>query len=112
LWIALFIAIIFGVANTVELLFIDFIHVNPHRPQSNALFMMKVNAPIVSAIAALGALLVFTLPQFFQTEIIGGLRRRFGEHARFAVWPALPLTAILTWYCYDYLTPTIADFYG
>ena len=111
LWIALLIAIIFGVANIVELLFIDFIHGNPHRSQANALFMMKAQTPIFSAIAALGALLVLTLPQIFQAQLIGDLIRRFGERARFAVWPALPLTAVLTWYCYDYLTPTIADFY-
>ena len=112
LWIVLFIAIIFGVANIVELLFVDFIHGNPHRSQENALFMMTHFTPTFGAIAAVGALLVFTLPQIFQAQLVGDLTRRFGERARFAVWPALPLTAVLTWYCYDYLTPTISDFYA
>jgi hypothetical protein len=111
LWIALFIAVIFGVANMVELVFVDFIHGNPHRPQSNAVFMMAAYTPMLGVIAIIGSLLVFTLPQVFQVQLIGALVRRFGERARFAALFALPFTAVLTWYCYDYLTPTITDGY-
>jgi hypothetical protein len=106
LWLALFAAIALGVTNLVELTLIDFVHGNPHRPQSNAVVMMVVFTPVFGIAAAIGTLLVFTLPQLFQVALIVNLGRMFGDRARFASLLVLPLTAILTWYCYDYLTPT------
>ena len=85
---------------------LDFVHGNPHRPQANAVFMMAVYTPIFGIVAVIGTFLVFTLPQFFQAALIVTLGRIFGDRARFAALLALPLTAILTWYSYDYLTPT------
>ena len=35
--------------------------------------------------------------------------RRFGRLAPFAIILALPVTTLLAWYCYEYLTP---DFGG
>jgi hypothetical protein len=106
LWIALFFAVAIGAMNVVQLVILDFIHGNPHRSQSNALFMMTVFTPLFGVIVAIGALLVFALPQIFQALLVGILKRAFGDRARFAVLLALPLTAVLTWYCFDYLTPT------
>ena len=112
LWLALFMALMSAETNIVSLLLIDFVHGNPHRSQENALFMMKAYTPLFGAIAYIGTLLVFTLPQLFQAEMVGVLDRIFGDRARFAVLPALPLTAVLTWYCYDYLTPSNLGFAG
>jgi hypothetical protein len=106
LWVALFIAIAIGVMNVAELTLIDFVHGNPHRPQSNALFMMAVFTPIFGIIGAIGTFLIFTVPQLFQAALIVTLSQIFGDRARFAALLALPLTAILTWYSYDFLTPT------
>lgn len=106
LWVALFIAIAIGVMNVAELTLIDFVHGNPHRPQSNALFMMAVFTPIFGMIGAIGTFLIFTVPQLFQAALIVILSRIFDDRARFAALLAPPLTAILTWYSYDYLTPT------
>jgi hypothetical protein len=106
LWVALIIAAMLGVSTVAELVIVDFIHGNPHRPQSNALAMMAEFPPLLGVIAAIGTLLVFGLPQVFQAWLVGVLERKFGGRARLAVLPALPLTAVLTWYCYDYLTPT------
>jgi hypothetical protein len=112
LWLALFMALISAETNIVELLFVDFVHGNPHRSQENALFMMAAYTPLFAFIAVIGTFLVFTLPQFFQAELIGALEQVFGDRARFAAWLALPLTAVLTWYCYDYLTPSNLCFAG
>jgi hypothetical protein len=112
IWLALLMALINAEANIVELLFVDFVHGNPHRSQENAIFMMKFYTPLFAFIALIGTFLVFTLPQFFQAELVRALERPFGERARFAVWPALPLTAVLAWYCYDYLTPSNLCFAG
>jgi hypothetical protein len=112
LWIALFMALMCVETNIVELLFIDFVHGNPHRTQDNAIVMMKAYTPVAGLVAFIGTFLVFTLPQFFQAEMIGALDRICGDRARFAALPALPLTAVLTWYCYDYLTPSNLCFAG
>jgi hypothetical protein len=87
-------------------------HVNPLRTQENAIFMMESDTPWFGIITFIGTLLVFTLPQFFQAEVISALEQIFGDRARFAALLALPLTAVLTWYCYDYLTPSNVCFGG
>lgn len=112
LWIALLTALISAERNIVELVLTDFVHGNPHRTQGNAISMMKAFTPVAGIIAFIGTFLVFTLPQFFQAEVVGALDQIFGDRARFAVWPALPLTAVLTWYCSDYLTPSNLCFAG
>jgi hypothetical protein len=109
LWVALFTALACGVMNIAELWFIDFVHGNPHRTQENAKEMMLGHTPIFGFAGLIGAFLVFTLPQFFQAELIRILDHIFGNRARFAALAALPLTAVLTWYCYEYLTPTGTD---
>jgi hypothetical protein len=112
LWIALLTALMSAERSIVELVFTDFVHGNPHRTQDNAISMMKAFTPWAGVIAFMGTFLVFTLPQLFQAEVVGALDRISGDRARFAVWPALPLTAVLTWYCYDYLTPSNLCFAG
>src|ERR1700743_1624802 len=111
LCVALTIAVMLGVSIIVELVVFDFVHGNPHRPLSNALEMMAEFPPLLGTIAAIGTFLVFGLPQVFQARLAGVLERKFGDRARFAVLLALPVTAALTWYCYDYLTLTITDGY-
>jgi hypothetical protein len=106
LWIAILIALTIMVLFTVELIFVDFIHGNPHRTRDVVISMMLVQTPLFGVIAVIGALLVFTLPQFFQAALIGILNEILGSSARSAALAALPLAAVLTWYCYDYLTPS------
>jgi len=112
LWIALLMALISAEANIVELLLTDFVHGNPHRTKDNAISMMKAFAPVFGIVTMIGTFLVFTLPQFFQAEVVVVFDRLCGDRARFAALPALPLTAVLTWYCYDYLTPSNLCFAG
>jgi hypothetical protein len=112
LWITLLIVIVQAVRFNVEILFVDFIHGNPHRPQSNALFMMEIYTPIFAILNVVGCCLVLALPQCFQAVLVQSLQPTYGDKARFAVFPALPATAVLTWYCYDYLTPSNIGFAG
>jgi hypothetical protein len=111
LWVALIIAVMLGVSIIVHLVIFDFVHGNPHRPQSNALAMMAEFPLMFGLFAVIGTLLVFGPSQVFQAGLVGILERKFGGRARFAILLALPVTAVLTWYCYDYLTPTITDGY-
>jgi hypothetical protein len=109
LWVALFMAIAVATSFTVHFVFVDVIHGNPYRALADVLVMMLVALPIFCVIAIIATFLVFALPQLFQAALtvvsIGILARQ----ARFAGLLALPLTAVATWYCYDYLTPT--DFF-
>jgi len=106
LWVAILMAVFVAVAIIFELALVDFIHGNPHRTKSNAMLMMLFTPPIFGIIAIVGSFLVFTLPQCFQAIVTDVLVCRFGRRAQFGVLLVLPLTAILAWYCYDYLTPT------
>jgi hypothetical protein len=106
LWIALLMAIAVGVALIVELVFVDFLHGNPHRTKANAIFMMLFFPVILGIVTTVGSFFVFTLPQCFQAVVADVLVWRFGRLAQLGVLLALPFTAILAWYCYDYLTPT------
>ena len=105
-WVALFMALTSAEANIVELLLVDFVHGNPHRTQENAIFMMIAFTPLLGVVAIIETYLVFTLPQLFQAASIGFLYPKFGDRARFLALASLPLTAVLAWYCYDYLTPS------
>ena len=105
-WLAILAAVIVGVQNVVGLFLIDFLHGNPHRTQGNAVFMMIVYTPLFGLVTLVGVLLVFTLPQCFQAAVSSAFGYRFGGRAQAGVLLALPITAIVTWYCYDYLTPS------
>jgi hypothetical protein len=106
LWIVFFIAVTVAVVLIGGLVVSDLIHTNPHRTMGNVVIMMVVETPLICVIAIIGCFLVFTVPQFFQAGMIVTLHPIFGSRARFIVLPVLPLTAVLTWYCYDYLTPS------
>ena len=106
LLVALIMAVVVGVAIIAELIFVDFVHGNPHRTQANATEMMLLFPPIIGFVAILGTFLVFALPQCFQAILTVVLVRHFNRSGLLGVLLALPLTAGLAWYCYDYLMPT------
>jgi hypothetical protein len=105
-WLTVLVAVGVGVSNIVSLVLIDFVHGNPHRTQENAVEMMFMFTPLFGLIAAIATVIVFTLPQCFQTLVSSALVRRFGGRAQAAILLALPMTAIFTWYSYDYLMPS------
>jgi hypothetical protein len=105
LWVALLMAVAVGITVNTQLVFLDFVHGNPHRTQANAMKMMFLFPPFLGFFAIIGTFLVFTLPQYFQAILTDVLVRRFNRRGLFGVLSALPLTAGLAWYCFDYLTP-------
>ena len=105
-WIVLFTAVTVSVRESTHLALLDLVYGKPQQTWRNLVFMMTAAALIVGFIAAIGSILVFTLPQLFQAALVESWHRTLGDRARFAAIPALPLTAVLTWYCYDYLTPS------
>jgi hypothetical protein len=95
-----------GVAIIIEPVFGDFVHGNPHRTRGNAIEMMLLFPPLIGFIAIIGTFLVFVRPQCFRAILTDVLVCRFNRRGLFGVLLALPLTAGLAWYSFDYLTPT------
>jgi uncharacterized membrane protein (DUF485 family) len=104
--VAVYISAAIGVAFISEFIVTDFIHHNPSRPQSNAIFMMEVYIPIICLIAFIGTFLVFTVPQYLHGSLTGILLSKYGSKGFLFAIAAIPLAALLAWYGYDYLTPT------
>lgn len=104
LWMALLIALAQGTALIVELIFVDFIHGNPNRPQSNAFLMMIITPPVTGILSIIGSLIIFFVPQCFQFLTTAALASKFGRISQIFVLAMLPITSLITWYCYDYLT--------
>jgi hypothetical protein len=102
LWVLLFAAATVAVSSVTHLLFFDLAHGNPPRTQRDVVALIAAQTPFICLVTAIGSLLIFALPQAFQTALVAVLHRT--SRARFAGLPALPLTAVVTWYCYDYLT--------
>jgi hypothetical protein len=105
-WLAVLAAVAAVTSTVVELFLFDFVHGNPHRSQQNALEMMAFDSPLLAFIAFFCILLCFGPSQLFQAVVVGCLSRR--SHTRFFVGMTslLPFAAAITWYSYDYLTPS------
>lgn len=104
-WILLFIA---AAASTYIIfipVFADFFHGNTSRPLSDTLALIFVIAPILAFIMTIFALLVLAVPQFFEALLTWMMIRKIGDKGGFVTLIALPATAVLTWYCYDYILP-------
>ena len=104
LWFALFAAVAAGVANDTHLVIFDFIHGNPHRTVSDTIEMMCLFPVIFVIISPLVIILVFGIPQLAQAA---AAKITEGWRYQVAFLIALtPLVGVMTWYCWDYLTPS------
>jgi hypothetical protein len=106
LWLAVFAAAAAGVMFITEIIFVDFVHGNPHRTQENAIWMIKYYTPIGCLIAGIGTLVVFTPAQYLQAASIAILLKRFGSRGWYGIAIVVATAAVVSWYCYDYLTPS------
>jgi hypothetical protein len=104
IWVVLYLTIASIASVIVGVMLLDFVHDLPYRSRDNAIFILTFATPILAVSTIIVSFLVFAPSQFFQAVILGGSDRLFGQ-TRFLVLQTLPLTAVLTWYCYDYLTP-------
>jgi hypothetical protein len=109
-WIAAVAAIFIVISLCVYLVLFDFMHGNPGRTREMAIIMMVVENPVVGLIAFVGSLIVFALPQWFQAALSSFITRRFGKLSSAGVVLALPITTLITWYSFDYLTPSFPEF--
>lgn len=109
-WCALFYGLVSGVAGIVELIIVDFIHINPHRMREATLMTMALSTPMIFLIVFLGIFIIFGLPQILQAKTVRAIMVRFGDQYENSIIMILPITAVVTWYCYEYLAPTNCNF--
>ena len=106
LWVAFFTGLILSVVIITSLILIDFIHGNSNRSKNNAASMMILTPPLLGLVSAIGIFIVFSLSQVIQALMMRVLHPRVGRCAYILIGLLVPLISIVTWYCYEYLTPT------
>lgn len=106
LWVSLAFTILAATFLYTDLIIVDFVRGNPNRTKANVLLMMIVFPPIIGIFSLIGSVLVLAVPQGFQAALSYLLSTRFSAKADIGILLALPLTSLLTWFCYDYLTPS------
>jgi hypothetical protein len=102
-WAAGFVVVLGWIALCTETIFVDFVHGNPHRPQQNAVVTLLTIGPVVNLILALELVIMFIISQFIQSISLSALLKYFGYRGLYAFAVLIPLGALVSWYCYDYL---------
>ena len=106
LWVAVTVAFAAFSLLATETIKIDFLNINPHRSQSHAASLPFIFGFVFLIITTILTAITFSLSQITQA-ITGRISiQQFGERGFYIVAAATPLMAILSWYCYDYLTPS------
>jgi len=91
---------------SADVLNVDFLHTNPHRTQGNAASILFVFTPVIFIIVLFGIALTFSCSQGVQAFLAKKLMQKYGTHGLYSVVLSVPLVVVLSWYCYDYLTPS------
>lgn len=92
-----------SVANIIK---IDFLHVNPYRTQSHAVWLPFMFTPFAFIIVLFGVAISFGSTQFAQAFLTTRLVQKYGIRGLYCILLSVPLMTIISWYCYDYLTPS------
>lgn len=106
LWIAILVTFAGLFFQIVEVIKIDFLNVNPHRSQSHAASLPILFSFIFLIPITVGIFITFTVAQIAQSIIFNFSNPRFFLRSYCFIAMTTPLLAILSWYCYDYLTPS------
>lgn len=104
IWVMCLTALIMWASMAVSVIFIDFLHGAPRWTHSNAIAMVLEVGPLFAFLVLVHALLAFGPPQLFQAGL-SNITTRFFDRKTSAVIviAALPITAVITWYSFDYL---------
>lgn len=106
LWTAVIITAGLFFMLVVDVLWIDFLHVNPNRSQTHAASLPLLFAPFIFLLTVIGVALTFAVSQSVQAVLTSLLLTKFGPPGMWAVALSIPIAAVVTWYCFDYLTPS------
>jgi hypothetical protein len=106
LWVSVIIAWGQFIEVAADVLVIDFLNINPHRSQTHAASLPFIFAPFDFIISGVGTLIVFGAAQFVQAVLTGALVKSYGRFGLLVAVLGIAPTAVITWYCYDYLVPS------
>ena len=93
-------------ALSADVVNVDFLHTNFNRTQSSAALMPFIFAPFCLIITSFGIALTFGCSQFVQAFLANKLIQKYGSRGLYGIVLSVPLVAVLSWYCFDYLTPS------
>ncbi len=92
LYVALATLLVTEIVITSQLVWSDFLHVNTHRPQSNALFIMFAEIPPVAIFATLGGM---SLPMLV-AALMASVTRNFYLHVPITALPVIALCCVMS----------------
>lgn len=105
-WVAVIITFAMFFLDVANILKVDFLNVNPNRSQLHAASLPFSSVFIFFIIDLIGIFIVFSLSQIAQA-LIGSISiQQFKKLSLYVIAATVPFTTVLSWYCYDYLTPT------
>ena len=105
-WVSVILAISVFFILVVKVIQIDFLNINPHRTQLHALLLPFAMGGALSIVILVGIYIVFSFSQITQAIITKISIEKFENRSLYLVLATIPLATILSWYCFDYLTPT------
>lgn len=89
-----------------EVIKVDFLNINPYRSQTHAASLPFLFGLIFLIPSAFVVFTTFSISRLAQAMIDSLSIQQFGMRSYRIVVGTTPLMAILSWYCYDYLTPS------
>lgn len=105
-WIAVLVATSLWICVMVSLIVVDLVHGNPNSSKSNAGLMIFLSSTLIFIVTPIAIFIVFSLSQMIQGLVMRAFYPLLGRYVYILVGLTVPLISIVTWYCYDYLTPT------
>jgi len=104
-WLILMIGTLLVTMTGVQGVLVHFFLGNPNKIQQQAL-LLAISLTFDFLIATLGLFLVAGASQTVVAVVATLLARHFGRRTQARALLTIPAVAILTWYCFDYLTPS------
>ena len=106
----IFISLLFALSASTkyitELVIVDFVNINNSRTLSLTFETALVSVPFFSIIYVICTFIVFSIPLFLQNMLLNFIKTKINTNNIYIIIATTPLISIITWYCYDYLTPT------
>jgi hypothetical protein len=104
-WLMLIIGTFLGTLTVVQNILVHFVFGNPTKVQQQAL-TLAILLTFDFQVATLGLFLIAGASQFVIAATASLLARSYGRRTQALALLAVPVVAVLTWYCFDYLTPS------
>ena len=104
-WLMLIVGTFLATLTVVQDILVHFVFGNPTKIQQQA-SMLAILLTFDFLIATLGLFLIAGASQFVVAATASLLARSYSRRTQAFALLAVPAVAVLTWYCFDYLTPS------